>query len=297
MIKKISRSAGLVFSDECAGLVSAACSDMPYWVRKACSYIHRQVDISVRPHVLSLDQTRDFIRSFVDTEGAVIAQVAIRHLFRVYPELEGPALKYSINGDRNITKIQHTVLSNYGVLLGPPDHSLSGQMLRQGLLLCLDKNIEDASANVSAPASPEPNSLSDWADDLAVINKERNLLEKRLRQVVLNFIRADAAAKRSTLKVSVKERIEAVLPADRKSKLTYVTADELIEKLLWSELVALIRREWGLFQNTLGDKKQFELQSTLINDRFDAHAKDFDAADFALYRRALKWVNERIASL
>ena len=45
------------------------------------------------------------------------------------------------------------------------------------------------------------------------------------------------------------------------------------------------------------DKNQFSMNAEIINDRFDAHAKDFDEADFALYRRSVKWMEDRIASV
>ena len=35
----------------------------------------------------------------------------------------------------------------------------------------------------------------------------------------------------------------------------------------------------------------------LVNDRFDAHAKDADLADIALYRRALRYLEERLAKV
>jgi hypothetical protein len=34
----------------------------------------------------------------------------------------------------------------------------------------------------------------------------------------------------------------------------------------------------------------------LLNDRPDAHAKEVDAADIALYRRELVWIEEKINS-
>ncbi len=53
-IRKMARSAGLGFSDEAATVIATACCDMPYWIRKACSYIHRQVEISARPVAVTL---------------------------------------------------------------------------------------------------------------------------------------------------------------------------------------------------------------------------------------------------
>src|SRR5208282_188335 len=126
-----------------------------------------------------------------------------------------------------------------------------------------------------------------------VVNKTRNVLEKRLRQIVINFLRADVISDKT--RGNVRSRLAKVLPPGRQFE--HLPADELIEKFLWLELVALVKREWRLFEGLFGDRNQFELQAGVINDRPDAHAKDLDAADFALYRRSLKWMNDRISSL
>ena len=88
MIQKLSRSSGLIFPRDSANAVSAQCSDMPFWVRKACSYIHRQVEIQCRPITLDLARVETYLSEFIEREGTTLAQVAIQHLFRVYPELE-----------------------------------------------------------------------------------------------------------------------------------------------------------------------------------------------------------------
>lgn len=49
MIKNIGTMAGLQFDDEAADRIAAACSDMPFWIRKACSYIHGRTDTAARP--------------------------------------------------------------------------------------------------------------------------------------------------------------------------------------------------------------------------------------------------------
>ena len=52
-----------------------------------------------------------------------------------------------------------------------------------------------------------------------------------------------------------------------------------------------------MFSRLLGDKDAFLRHCDVINDRFDAHAKDADAADFALYRRSLTFLEERVAKI
>jgi hypothetical protein len=296
MIKKMSRSAGLSFGEDAATVIAAACCDMPYWIRKACSYIHRQIEMSARPAVVTATQATTYVNAFIDTEGDTIAQVAISHLFRVYPELEAPylALLHGGAAAKGVSKKLTHVLDNYGVL-SPRDNTHTRNMIKAGIELRLEQAAK-------GPADPGPSlepvgatgqGFDRWADDLAVINKTRNVLEKKLRQIAINFLRADVINDKS--KGSVRSRLAQVLPSGKKFE--HLSADEAIEKFCWLELVALIKREWRLFQGLFNDRNLFELHSSVINDRPDAHAKDLDAADFAMYRRSLKWFDDKISSV
>jgi hypothetical protein len=96
---------------------------------------------------------------------------------------------------------------------------------------------------------------------------------------------------------STKDRVSACISPDRRSKLNHLPADELVEQLLWSELAALILKEWTIFDTVFSDRKQFESHANVINERFDAHAKDADELDLVNYRRSLKWLTDRIAAI
>ncbi len=299
MIKKMARSAGLIFGEEASSIIATTCCDMPYWIRKACSYIHRHIEMSARPATVSASQTAMYVNSFVEAEGDTIAQVAISHLFRVYPELEGPYLKLLKGGETasEVKKKYIHVLDNYG-LLSQKDGTHTRNMIKAGMELRLEQSsMRDAEAQLTSPVadSASAESFDRWGDDLAVINKTRNVLEKKLRQIAINFLRADVLTDKS--KGNVKSRLAQALPTEQRAKFDQLSADELIEKFNWSDLVAFVKREWRLFQGLFGDRNQFDLQSAVINDRPDAHAKDLDAADFALYRRALKWMNDKISAV
>lgn len=295
MIRKMARSAGLMLGDDHADVIAAACSDMPYWVRKACSYIHRQIDMSARPVSLSRSQVAAYVDAFIENEGNTIAQVAVGHLFRVYPELEAPCIAALKSGAKpeEVGKRFSSILEKYG--LGPTSKGQhSAAMIRAGIDLHVESKTTSVAETVQVvPTGVVAENWDQWADDLAVINKLRNGLEKRLRSVVLNFLRADSLANKN--KGTLKYRLLQAIPSEQRSKFDNVAADELIEKFHWLELSAVVKREWTIFQALFGDRNQFELQTALINDRPDAHAKPLDAADFALYRRALKWVNDKLA--
>jgi len=95
----------------------------------------------------------------------------------------------------------------------------------------------------------------------------------------------------------VKDRVVAILPEPQRHGLKHLTAEEAIGKFLWTDLYKLISKEWGLFSKVFGDREHFLRNCEIINDRFDAHAKPADAADFALYRRSLQYVEDRLARL
>jgi hypothetical protein len=298
MIKKIARTAGLGFTDETAGIVAAACSDMPFWVRKACSFIHRQIEVTGRPITLGTGAVKGHVADFIAQEGATLAQVAVGHLFRVFPELETASLS-CLNGKNCSPTPYISVLRQYGVLTGTEPVRPSGEMIRQALVLHREQR-ETAESALQLPLgiateTKDRTALDDWAENLAIISKERNLLEKKLRQLVLNFIRANTLATRK--KGTTRERLLMSVQPKRKDKLSKLEPDELVEELLWTELTATVVREWTLFADVFADRKQFEEHTNVVNVRYDAHAKDADAFDIASYRRSLKWIRTRIASI
>lgn len=306
MLKRLGRSAGLLFNTETATRVADVCSDMPYWARKASSFIHRNIEIDIRPVSLDMETVDNLLTDFIHSEGAAIAQVALRHLLRVYPELEDPVIACSIGKGEQVSQYYLAILEKYGViskspLWGTPNasYSLSGRMIQEGFRIYLERKEEAASSRATTTSAtstvPDSAELDEWAEELAVINRRRNLLEKRLRQVVLNFIRYDSLVSSTT--ESTAERVASVLPSWRRDKMVSLNAEDTVEKFMWTDLVKLISREWKLFERIFGDKQRFLADCDIINDRFDAHAKDFDSADMALYRRCLKHIEDSIAKL
>jgi hypothetical protein len=175
MIRTIARSAGLVFTDETANIVAAACSDMPFWVRKACSFIHRQIEIPPRPTKPEPASVNELVVRFIEEEGATLAQVAVAHLFRVYPELEGPALACLSLPDKYSAQFA-PVLRKYGILAPTEPIRTSGDMVKNALNAYKEQRDNTTPASAQLPLSigagtTDKRALDDWADDLAVINK------------------------------------------------------------------------------------------------------------------------------
>ncbi len=295
MVRKVGRIAGLQFDDRSADLVAEHCADMPFWVRKAGSYIHRSVDVGERPVQLTRDRVSDLLNNFVRTDGVTIAHVALRHLFRVYPELEG-AVRNVVDKNTQPSRSLLLVLQRYGIVDSSDTSSLAGDMIRLGCELHLDEREQQKSKSEEKSVEQEVSPLDEWAEELALIGKRRNVLEKRLRSIVVNFLRADFLGSSSSKAVA--ERITAVVPSSRRNKISHLSAEEAVEQLMWRELVELIAaKEWTLFLKLFGDKGQFRRDCGIINDRPDAHAKNVDPADLALYRRSLKSLESAIAKV
>lgn len=293
MIKTLARTCGLQMDEAVCNAIAAACSDIPFWTRKACSYIHRQIDIGERPCQLSLPRVEPLIAQFIRDEGGTLAQVAIRHLFRVYSDLEATAEKCLASADISDSSRFAAILSRYGIFSETHGrYRLSGEMVKEGLRLHL---AERSGAPTGSPSLKNLSfgSVDEWADELALVNKRRNLLEKTLRDIVVNFIRFDSL--NTPTKGTVSERLLRVLEENQRRQHSSRKPEQIAEKFTWTDLVKVIQKEWPLFERMLGDKNNFALQASLVNDRFDTHAKTADAADLALYRRALVWFEEKVS--
>jgi hypothetical protein len=302
MIRDIARTCGLQFNDENAGPIASACSDFPFWIRKACSYIHRNIDVQSRPLRPDPERVQSLLNAFIETEGSALSQVALAHLFRVYPELENAAISCLKGQFSQVSKSLQTQLERYGIITNKAGkRRISGAMLEQGLRNLVEpKQTGERENGVALKAEVKPQSLSfanseEWAEELAVINRRRNLLEKKIRDIALNFIRFDSLQQKQ--KGTVSERLLKVIDENRRNKMSDVTAEHIIEKFNWTDLTAVFEREWSLFEKIFSDKKSFSENSKVINERFDAHAKKADHADLALYRRSLNWLEDKVSGL
>jgi hypothetical protein len=295
MLKRLGRISGLQLEDSAAEAIARTTANMPYWSRKCCSYIHRQIPITDRPLTLDQERTSALIEKFIADEGAAISEVALRHLFRVHPNLLQAARKCAEGHSDTVPEALRRTLKRYGVL--SPSDGLAGQMIAKGFAALEARPPLESNVFTDAPAvAPSPaGSLGEWAEELAAIGMRRNLLERRLREVTLNFLRFDSMTNEKLSEV--KDRVVAVLEEARRQGLKHLTAEEAIKKFLWTDLYKLILKEWNLFSKVFGDREHFLRNCEIINDRFDAHAKPADAADFALYRRSLQYVEDRLAKL
>ena len=233
------------------------------------------------------------IDAFVSEEGSAISEVALRHLFRVHPNLLAATQKCASGHPNEVPESSRRILKRYGVLT--TSDILSGAMLTRGFeSLSADSSVsEDRRGKGLEKRVADSDGFSEWAEELAALGMRRNILERRLRELTLNFLRFNAIT--TGKPTDVKDRALAVIQENQRESLRHLSAEEAMNRFLWTDIVKLVVKEWSLFQKLLGDKEQFLRNCELINDRFDAHAKPADHADFALYRRALSHLEDRLA--
>lgn len=289
MIRKLGRLAGLGFTDDAANLVAAACNDQPFWIRKGCSFIHRQLAIGERPLELPLDVVETLINEFARDEGRIIAQVAFVHLLRSFPELR-PVLIACRDGTaqsqpRNLLRI----LQQYGITSLESDYEISSPVAFEGLSAAIEIATDASGSDAQVPLAIDG---EEWAEELAVIGKKRNLTEKKLRSMVLFLLKQDSNLNKT--KSSAKARILACVPPDRREKLQNLSSEQILDKLYWLELCGVVTKEWSVFSGIFIDRWEFDRMSKLVNVRPDAHAKSCDRADLANWRGAVQWISDRI---
>ncbi len=295
MIRSMGPLAGLNFDEASAERVASTCSDLPFWIRKACAFLHARIDASARPLRPVAADVASALSDFIRDEGAAMAQVALQHLFRVYPELRGAALEALNNQFGNIKPSVMRVLFKYG-LVTADGKKISGEMVESGLRLVFEEG-----GNLEAVSPPEVDAntqqrlaleISEWAEELQTIGRRRNLIERKLREFVANFLRFSSL--NAPDGPSAKDRILATLLPRRRDEVAGLPLDELVQKLYWLDLKAIISREWSVFGRIFNDRVRMTENFDLINDRPDAHAKNIDYADVALYRRTLAWFEEKL---
>ena len=207
-------------------MVAEETGNMPYWSRKCCSFMHRNTPIANRPVRLDETTTRPLIDRFITEEGVSIAEVALSHLFLVHPLLHD-ATRRLLRGEASVSPVSIRTLQRYGVI--NQNREFSGQMLRRAF-----DNIElgaHASEGSVAPLISEVGGLTDWAEDLATLGVRRNVVEKKLRGITLNFLRVDAMTKGhldDLRQVTMKPCSEG-----RRRQLSGLPLDDLVQKLTW----------------------------------------------------------------
>jgi hypothetical protein len=289
MIKKLCKRCGLILNSDDQNKIAEACGDFPYWIRLAGSYIHRSTDVQGRPLELESGLVTQILNEFIEAEGSDIARVALEDLRRKTSEpIE--LLKVAA-ANPFIPLAEGKLLVRYGLATQVPTGvTVSSSMIRAAL-------------NAITTPAPEPSSLQapshdehlhmipqEWAEELAIINRRRNLLERKLREFIQFTLKYSSEKGENWV-----DKVLKALNQNQRAELSALSGDALLSKLFWKDLDAIIRKYWPSFEKVFGDKNRFQSAMSLLNDRPDTHAKHVDMADVALYRRELGWIEDRLA--
>ncbi|MFK4046435.1 hypothetical protein ACI2KH_15895, partial [Roseomonas mucosa] len=291
MIRRLGKTAGLNFSDAVADNIAEICADMPFWIRKSCSYIHGKIDVGLRPFEPQKNLVDDYLKEFISSDGTAMSEVALTHLFRVYPELRVPALECEQSRTESISPTILRALQKYGIIGKGAKPAISGLMMRSGLASLREKIDFGQVANLSVTPPKEESAYGEWAEELATISRRRNIIERRLREMVSNFIRFSSMSSGGE---GAKERILKCINKQRRSELESFNIDKIMGKLYWLEVMAVVKKEWAIFRKIFGDQAQLNEFASIVNDRPDAHAKDLDQFEIAMHRRAVSWFEEKL---
>ncbi|WP_156118001.1 hypothetical protein [Paracoccus sp. PAMC 22219] len=240
MLRRLGKIAGLHFSDDAAFWISEETGNMPYWARKCCSFIQRQIPVGSRPVTISKEDVAPLVETFVENEGCPIAEVALNHLFRVHPEMKAASISISAGEAGIVPEATRRTLRKYGVINLKDE--FSGSMIRKAFSSIVQTGTT-SQVYSDVVVSNERNGLEDWAEDLAALGQRRNLIERKLRSIVLNFLRMQALQSKKL--DGLAEHILGSLPEHRRKQLIGLPLDALFHKMMWPELTALVKKNWS----------------------------------------------------
>lgn len=287
MIRDLSKRCGLVFSDNDRNRIAEACGDFPYWIRLAGSFIHRELEMSGRPITVDSVLVGTLLKDFVESDGVDAARVALEDLRRKYAEPIEILRKAA--GNPFLPLSEGKLLLRYGLAEKVRDGvSLQSSMIRAGLAEISEINEQPATNHETTSTLYLP--TEEWAEELAVINRRRNLTERKLREFIHFTLKVTSEKGESWT-----DKVLKSLTERQRTEMASLSGDALLNKLYWRDIGVIISRNWVCFEKVLGDKRRFDSCIDLLNDRPDSHAKPIDSADVALYRRELTWLEERLA--
>lgn len=291
MVRDLEKRCGIQLHPDARDLLAETCGDFPFWMRAAGSHIHRVTDIDARPIELDVATVETLLDDFVRGEGGDIARVALENLQRNDPEVIELLIECRERGSLDSGKGR--LLHRYGLVkyTASDEVIISSAMVRHGLDLLLANDTSQTTPvyDVVPRGLPYAN-IDEWAEELAIINNRRNKLERKLRELIRAALRlSDAGKSRGWMKLVLE-----ALHERRRNDFQGRTGDQLLDGLYWLEIKSIISKNWTAFQAVFGDKKKFEDTMDGINFRPDAHAKSVDAADLALQRNYLDWLEKKL---
>lgn len=285
MVTQLGRYMGLHFDDAITAKLTEDFGGHPFLIRQACSMIHKKSP-TARP--VRVDKPlyekvkQDYVR-----ESAEYLDMIVDVLKRWYPE-EYDMLTFLATG-------QQQSFDDFA----KNDVHLTRHLTGYGLVQISDHgcafNIESLRQHLEYRHRYERANLTS-EQKLTELSERRNTLERTLRDVLGKALRLTYGQKTG-------DRVLAALAEKRRDALKDAPHGSLLSPesspLFFSELIALVSREWDAVKNVFGaDKPKVVMMLEDINKygRPDAHAKAINDDDFTQVRLHLGRLEEWLAS-
>ena len=170
----------------------------------------------------------------MEADGGTLARLALQHLFRVYGDLWDDFMLVADGQSKDARPSHLRALTKYGIIncRGTATPVLSGMMIRAGMeQLRLEPLAERSESKGGVAIDPvaDVSAGGEWADELALIGRRRNVLERRLRMLIVDMLRFEILFDKT--KPSVSQRVLASLPENRRGRLDSFHPDDLMERL------------------------------------------------------------------
>jgi hypothetical protein len=278
MVRKLGRFMGLRFEEVLYAKLVEDFGGHPFLIRQFCSEVHK---------ACTGDRPANVDRVLYGRVMATFRRTAIDYLAMIvtvlrdwYPD-EYDMLRFLANGEQETFTAfaqEHGIYTKHLVGYGLLTQSAHG----------FGFNIEVLREYLNNLHRYERLSLTE-DEKVAEISARRNRIEKSLRVALRTGLRAAYGRKKAG------ECILSAIPEKRREALATSDLEVLLARnsspLFFLELVAIIKREWAVFQNVFEmEKNKLEVMLEEINasGRPDAHAKYIGNDEFAQIRLHFK---------
>src|SRR5262249_48350972 len=120
---------------------------------------------------------------------------------------------------------------------------------------------------------------AEWTAELGALAQLHNDVEQRMRELVERTLLAEERHRGEH--GWAEQRIIRAIPERERERVSSGSAEQLLSRLYWTDLISIIGRQWQLFGGIFGDLNELRRKAQVVNDRPHAHAKRLDLADLA----------------
>lgn len=270
MVLKIGGFMGILFDENLYQRLADDFGGHPFLIRQFCSKLHRITMNKRRPFKVDRSVYTTAITQF-ESESAAYVEMILNVLRDSYPDEYEMARYLALNDIDSFSTLSSDspLLTNHLIGYGLIERGEAGYFYR---VEAVRAYLEKAHRFQRLSLSPE--------ERLAEVSERRNNLEKRLRVIIKQQIKARDGKSKATA------TILSAIEQRRRDTLANFDIDSLFDPrsspLYFKDLRMVIDREWETFKNIFSlEKSRLLLILDDINTlRADAHAKDIPDDEF-----------------